>query len=118
MTLGPSLLVLAAADGIRDESLAARILVTYGRVALFYFILQMFIAHLSGVVLGILSGQDVAFLFTNFPFAENVKAPPGFGFGLPVVYATWIFGVVLLYPLCLWYGNLKRRSGHWLFSYL
>lgn len=31
---------------------------------------------------------------------------------------TWITSLVLLYPLCYWYGNLKRRSGHWVFSYL
>jgi len=120
MTLGPSLLVLGAADGNRGDGdgVIAKILITYGRVPLFYFILQMFVAHIAGIVLGLLNGQDTGFLFTNFPFAENVRAPAGFGFSLPVVYAAWITGVVLLYPLCLWYGNLKRRSGHWLFSYL
>jgi len=120
MTLGPSLLVLGAADGNRGDGdgVIAKILITYGRVPLFYFILQMFVAHIAGIVLGLLNGQDTGFLFTNFPFAENVRAPAGFGFSLPVVYAAWITGVVFLYPLCLWYGNLKRRSGHWLFSYL
>ena len=120
MTLGPSLLVLGALDGNRSDrdGVIAKILITYGHVPLFYFILQMFVAHIAGIVLGFLNGQDTGFLFTNFPFAENVRAPAGFGFSLPVVYTAWITGVVLLYPLCLWYGNLKRRSGHWLFSYL
>ncbi len=118
MTLGPSLLFLAAADRNDGNGRLASIVLTYGRVPLFYFILQMYVAHLAGVVLGYFSGQEVGFLFTNFPFSDTAKAPPGFGFGLPVLYAAWICGVALLYPLCLWYGRLKRRSGHWLFSYL
>lgn len=118
MTLGPSLLFLAATDRIDGNGRIASVVLTYGRVPLFYFILQMFVAHLAGVLLGYFSGQEVGFLFTNFPFSDTVKAPPGFGFGLPVLYAAWICGVALLYPLCLWYGRLKRRSGHWLFSYL
>lgn len=118
MTLGPALLFLGATDGTEAKGPISRILITYGRVPLFYFILQMFVAHLAGVVLGYLSGQEVGFLFTNFPFSDTVKAPAGFGFGLPVTYAAWIAGVALLYPLCLWYGKAKQRSRHWLFSYL
>jgi uncharacterized membrane protein len=112
MTLGPSLIFWGLVDNVRGEGPIATKLITFGRVPLFYFVLQMFVAHLAGVVLGLLSGQEVGFLFTNFPFAENVRPPAGFGSALPVVYAAWIIGVVLLYPLCLWYGNLKRRSAH------
>ena len=39
-------------------------------------------------------------------------------FPLWVVYAAWIGGLLLLYPLCLWYGNLKQRNKHCLLSYL
>jgi len=118
MTLGPALLILAATDRIDSEKLFARILIVYGRVPLFYFILQMFVAHAFGVVLGALAGWDVGFLFTNFPFAPDIKAPPGFGFPLWVVYTAWLTGVALLYPICVWYGNLKRKRKHWLLSYL
>ena len=118
MTLGPALLILAATDRVNGENLIARILIVYGRVPLFYFILQMFVAHAFGVVLGVLAGWDVGFLFTNFPFAADVKAPQGFGFPLWGVYVAWIAGVVLLYPVCVWYGDLKRQRKHWVFSYL
>ena len=118
MTLGPALLILAATDRVNGENLIARILIVYGRVPLFYFILQMFVAHAFGVVLGVLAGWDVGFLFTNFPFAADVKAPQGFGFPLWIVYVAWIAGVVLLYPVCVWYGDLKRQRKHWVFSYL
>lgn len=45
-------------------------------------------------------------------------APPGHGFSLPVTYAVWIVGLVAVYPLCLWWGNLKARNKHWALSYL
>ena len=118
MTLGPALIFLAAVDGSEGESLIERILLTFGRVPLFYFILQMFVAHLAGVILGYFAGFDVGFWFTNYPFADNIKPPPGYGFSLATTYAAWIVGVVLLYPVCRWYSDLKRRSGHWLFSYM
>ena len=118
MTLGPSLVFLAFAENAEGKSIVSRIILTFGRVPLFYFILQMFVAHLAGVVLGYFAGFDVGFWFTNFPFADNIKPPPGYGFSLAATYAAWIAGVVLLYPLCRWYGDLKRKSGHWLFSYL
>jgi len=118
MTLGPALVFLAAVDNANGEGLTRRIFLTFGRVPLFYFILQMFVAHLAGVILGYLGGFDVGFWFTNYPFADNIKPPAGYGFGLATTYAAWIVGLILLYPICRWYGDLKRRSGHWLFSYM
>jgi hypothetical protein len=118
MTLGPALLFLGLAERIRATNFVAKIAITFGRVPLFYFVLQMFVAHLAGVILGYFAGFDVGFWFTNYPFSDTVKAPEGFGFSLATTYAAWLIGLVVLYPLCLWYGNLKRRSGHWIFSYL
>jgi uncharacterized membrane protein len=118
MSLGPALMFLGAADNSGDKGIIANILVTFGRVPLFYFILQMVVAHLAGVVLGYLAGFDIGFWFTNYPFSDTVTAPPGFGFSIGITYAAWLTGVALLYPLCRWYGALKRRSGHWLFSYM
>jgi uncharacterized membrane protein len=118
MTLGPGLIFLGLADRLRGTNLLERIAITYGRVPLFYFILQMIVAHLAGVILGYFAGFDVSFWFTNYPFSDTVKAPEGYGFSLATTYAAWLVGLIVLYPLCVWYGNLKRRSGHWIFSYL
>ena len=87
MTLGPSILVLATADGVRASSIFERIAITYGRVPLFYFILQMFYAHGAGVLLGWLAGKNVDYLFLNFPLFAT-QAPPDNGFPLWVVYAV------------------------------
>ena len=116
MTLGPALLVLALADRIDGKAVWQRVCITFGRVPMFFYILQWIFAHSSGVILGYLAGIDVSYLFMNL-FEMGQTAPAGHGFSLWAVYAVWITGLILLYPLCLWYGNLKRRSGHWLFSY-
>jgi uncharacterized membrane protein len=117
MTLGPAMIVLGLSDRIDGKAIWQRIAITFGRVPMFYYLLQMPLAHAWGVVLSLLAGKDIAYLFINFP-ANAAAAPPDHGFPLWVVYAAWIAGLILLYPLCLWWGNLKRRNKHWILSYL
>jgi uncharacterized membrane protein len=117
MTLAPALLILALTDGAPKRGFLGRILITFGRVPLFYFVLQMFVAHGFGVVLNYLAGKSVGYFFLNFP-ASVTDAPPNAGFALWVVYAAWLVGVVLLYPLCLWYGKVKQHRRGFPFSYL
>jgi len=117
MTLGPALLILAWADGIQKGRSLSRILITFGRVPLFYFLLQMIVAHGLGVLLSYLAGKSVGYLFLNFPDSSS-NAPPDAGFGLGVVYAAWVAGLLILYPLSLWYGEVKQRQGGFPFSYL
>ena len=40
------------------------------------------------------------------------------GFNLAVVYASWLAGVVLVYPLCKWFAGVKQRRRDWWLSYL
>ncbi len=117
MTLGPALLFLAWADNDRGKNLVSRIFITFGRVPLFYFVLQMFLAHGMGVFLSYITGKGTGYLFLNFP-ASVTEAPPDAGFPLWVAYAGWLVGLVILYPLCRWYGNLKERHHGFPLSYL
>ncbi len=39
------------------------------------------------------------------------------GFPLWVVYLVWMLVVAALYPLCLWWGDFKRRRRDWWISY-
>ena len=117
MTLGPALLILAWTDNVQEDNFLSRIFITFGRVPLFYFLLQMFVAHGFGVLLGLLADKSVAHLFMNFP-ASSTDVPPDAGFSLWIVYAAWLGGLVLLYPLCSWYGKLKQRRTGFPFSYL
>jgi uncharacterized membrane protein len=117
MTLGVALLILAWADDAPKTGFLSRTFITFGRVPLFYFILQMFVAHGFGVLLNYLAGKGVGYFFLNFP-ASATAAPPDAGFPLWVVYAAWLGGLVLLYPLCRWYEKIKQHRRGFPFSYL
>ncbi len=117
MTLGTALLVLAFAGDMKRDRFLNRIIITFGRVPLFYFILQMFVAHSFGVLLNYSAGKSIGYFFLNFP-ASATAAPPDAGFDLWVVYAAWLAGLLLLYPLCLWYGKVKQHRRGFPFSYL
>jgi uncharacterized membrane protein len=117
MTLGPALIVLALTDRVDGKVIWQRICAVYGRVPMFYYILQWFVAHGLGILLSYFAGKDFGYLFLSV-LQMGQAAPPGHGFPLWVVYAVWISGLVILYPLCASYGKIKRNSRHWAFSYL
>jgi uncharacterized membrane protein len=116
MTLGPAIVVLVLTDGIDGKAIWQRICITFGRVPMFFYILQWFVSHGAGVILAAAAGKEFRYLLTN-P-GPGTQVPPDAGFSLMVVYVVWITGLAILYPLCLWWGNLKRTKRHWLLSYL
>jgi uncharacterized membrane protein len=115
MTLGPAMLFLAWADG-RERGKLAQIFIVYGRVPLFFYLLQWVTTHTLALVAGRIAGKPTDYLFYNFGFSPPWEA--GSGFGLGMVYALWILGVILLYPLCRWYAGVKARRHDWWLSYL
>lgn len=135
MTLGPALLFLAWAErdaGSRSngEGIGANgsapskksvpsvrsLFITYGRVPLFFYVGQWIVAHTLAIVASAIAGKPTDHLFSNIIIAPPAK--PGAGFGLVTVYALWILGVLLLYPLCRWYANVKATRREWWLSYL
>lgn len=117
MTLGPMLLLLRAFDA--GVPFVLKPVHTIGRVPLFFFVLHFYWIHLLavgacwwryGTIANMFESADLA----HFPFT----APAGWDFGLPVVYAVWIFVVVTLYPLCHWYAAVRRHHNGWWLSYL
>lgn len=120
MTLGPALIILAWAEKFNDSpenNFLSRIIITFGRVPLFYFILQMFVAHIFGILLSLLAGKSIGFYFLNFP-DSSTGAPPDAGFPLWTVYAAWLAGLIVLYPLCRRYAKIKQSRRGFPFSYL
>ncbi|MDP9205907.1 MAG: heparan-alpha-glucosaminide N-acetyltransferase domain-containing protein [Gemmatimonadota bacterium] len=115
MTLGPAMLFLAWFEG-RERGTLARIFIVYGRVPLFFYLLQWLTSHTLALVAGRIAGKPTDYLFTNIGFAP--PPAPGSGFGLATVYALWILGAAILYPLCRWYAELKARRNDWWLSYL
>ena len=117
MTLGPGSIVLALTDRIDGTAVWQRVCIVFGRVPMFFYLLQWLVAHGAGVLLGYVAGVDVSYLFLT-PLEMAQAAPPGHGFSLGVTYLVWIAGLILVYPLCKWWGDLKARNRHWALSYL
>ena len=114
MTLGPAIAVLGWLDGKRLAR-AGDYFVTFGRVPLFFYVLQWNYAHIAGVTLALANRNSTRFYFS----APLDWGSSGFhGFALWVVYAVWLVGVLLLYPLCKWFAGVKARRRDWWLSYL
>jgi len=116
MTLGPGLIILALTDGISGQPVWQKIGIVFGRVPLFFYLLQWVSAHLFGIGLSLLFKKDIGYFFESI--GPGMQVPPDNGFSLPVVYFAWIAGLIVIFPLCYWYGNFKQRSKHWMLSYL
>lgn len=114
MTLGPALLLLLAVENIRGAF--ARCFVAIGRVPLFYYVLHLYLAHVLALIMFLLTGG----YWSQINHDENPFSgmPPNAGYPLPWVYVAWIAVVLLLYPLCIWYGKIKQKSSWRGWSYL
>ena len=94
-----------------------RFFITFGRVPLFFYVLQWVTAHIIAILLHLAFGKPVRWLFQT-PASWFTNPPKGNGFSLIVVYVSWIAGVLLLYPLCKWFAGVKARRRDWWLSYL
>jgi uncharacterized membrane protein len=116
MTLGPALIVLALLD--RETPRLAKPLLVFGRVPMLYYLLHLPLIHgLAVMVQSLRHGTIPLWLFGD-PWGDHPKPPADAGFNLPVVYAAWIAVIVLLYPACRWFAELKRRRRDAWLSYL
>jgi uncharacterized membrane protein len=115
MTLGPTFLLLALFEG--KVGAAAGPLVTLGRVPFFFYVVHLAVIHGLAVLLSLLRYGDASWLFVGPPWNPDVY-PKGYGYSLPVVYALYVLVLLLMWPACRWYADLKRRRHDWWLSYL
>jgi uncharacterized membrane protein len=124
----PSLLYVLATLGLafalvpllgRLNGPAARSLYTFGAVPLFFYVLHVYLVHGLAIVANAALGRDVEDMF-NF-FANMVSAPERYlhlGFPLAGAYLAWLVVLAMLFPLCRWWGAVKRNRHDWWLSYL
>ncbi|MDF2385218.1 DUF1624 domain-containing protein [Nostoc ellipsosporum NOK] len=114
MTLGPAFLLLAFLE--KAKGAVARVMMVYGKVPFFYYVLHFFLIHLLCVVVFFMQGygvDEIRDLRSPFLFV-----PVGFGFELPGVYLVWFSVVASLYLPCKWFGRYKATHRQWWLSYL
>ncbi len=116
MTLGPSLIVLGLLDRAKAERGLGRIVLVYGRVPLFYYVLHLYLLHVIAILVALAFHQPI---WHGTVIAGISPKPLGYGHGLPFVYAMWILAVAILYLPCLWFMELRHRHRDWTWlSYL
>jgi uncharacterized membrane protein len=104
--IGLALIVLYFSEKGRNS--VTEVLSVYGKVPLFYFIIHLYLIHgLMFIVLYIQGFKNSDFVFGAF---KNGRPEASNGVSLLAVYLIWIAVVLILYPVCRWYGNYKFRS--------
>lgn len=106
ITLGPGMLFLAFIEGKSNK--LTDILVVFGRVPLFYYILHLYLIHFTAIVLGHI---------IKLPNSLLPGPEPG-GVSLAWVYVIWFCMITILYFPCRWFMNYKRTHKQWWLSYL
>jgi len=96
-------MLLASFEHVRGGF--ASLLGTFGRVPFFYYVIHIYLIH----------GLAVA---TAFAMTGVLTSTPEISLSLAGVYFVWLLVLVLLYPICRWFAELKKSgNGRW-WSYL
>jgi hypothetical protein len=118
MTLGPAIALMGWLDRVRFS--ATNPLLIFGRVPLFYFLVHLFVIHGLAMVLAITRYGTAKFLLNPPPTMTGSRKayPADYGYDLWVCYAVWLGVVVIMYPLCCWFAQVKQRRRDWWLGYL
>jgi len=111
MTLGPALILLAWLEGVTAGRGVGRMVLVFGRVPLFYYVLHLFVIHGLAIAVGWLFHQPVAWLWQGRFMTQD--PPAGYGHGLPFIYLMWWLVLGLLYFPCRWYLAFKGAHPGW-----
>lgn len=112
-TLGISLMALSLLESAKGKW--AQAVSVFGRVPFFFYILHFYLLHAVLVIVFFATGHTAAQISAGAPFYFQ---PPGFGYGLLVVYIIWMAVIVALYFPCRWFSRYKLAHRQWWLSYI
>ena len=116
MTIGPGIIFLSVFE--KTKNVVTEIIVAFGRVPFFYYVLHFFLIHFLSMIF---------FLTRGHKFTEGIYEGPNMlpnfiaakeGYSLGIVYLIWIGVIIILYPVCKWFSEYKKRHRKWWLSYL
>lgn len=113
MTIGPALVLLGLSD--RPLNPIGRFFVTFGRVPLFFYLVHLVVIHALAMAITYAQHGELEPWLWSFPPGHAGK---DCGVSLPMLYVIWTGVLAFHYPLCLWFGRLKRRHPQALIRYL
>lgn len=106
ITLAVNLIILAAFTAIPPK-IGSRIptLLVFGTSALFFYVVHLLYYSILGQFVKAKFGEPQ-------PWRDEMRGGQAFGVKSRWVYwAFWLSGIVVIYPLCRWYGGFKARRG-------
>ena len=116
VTLGPALIFLGLFDRAKAQQGLSRILLIFGRVPLFYYVLHLYLINVLARLVAVAFHQPI---FHGTVIADFAQRPVGYGHGLPFIYVMWILVVATLYLPCRWFMEFRARHRDWVWlSYL
>ena len=116
-TIGGALIFLGVVRNTTGR--LAKIIIVYGRVPFFYYIIHFYFLHIISALFYLSRGHTLAEGIKGVQGLPFKFAVPGEGYSLWVVYGVWLAVVIALYPLCKWYDSYKtNHSEKWWLSYL
>ena len=115
LMLGLAFLLLPVMEKLKGP--VAGVLLAFGRVPLFSYVLHLFVAHGLALLVGVAMGYPAAIFFGMRDDPGRAVAA-GWGFGVAGVYLAWIATLAIIYPPARWFSDLKRRRRDWWLSYL
>lgn len=112
VTLSIACILLVLANKASDR--LKSILLVYGRVPLFFFIVHLSIISVTSYVWTYLKfGRGV-----NLSFTSPQDWPTDYSPNLLRAYLVWVMLIILLYFPCRWYSNYKSKNKVWWVTYL
>ncbi|MGR9087249.1 MAG: DUF1624 domain-containing protein [Gammaproteobacteria bacterium] len=112
MTLGMMFIGLALFDRFSTPRRADPLL-NFGKAPLFFYMIHLPLIHGAALVSTLVKGLPVDWLIDGSGRSTIPSVPsPEYGFDLPVIYAIWLALLLLLYPLCLAFVQIKRKHRH------
>jgi hypothetical protein len=110
VTLGPPLILLALLDRVKGVTGVSRVLMVYGRVPLFFYVLHIYLLNGMSRLIAMAFHQPI---FYGTVIADIPNRPAGYGHGLPFIYLMWILAVAILYWPCLWFMTFRSEHRDW-----
>jgi hypothetical protein len=105
---GLTFISLRIAEGVQGK--LAVFFEVYGKVPFFYFVIHLYVIHALMFVMLFIQGYGKnEMVFGAF---KNGRPDTGGGISLAGVYLVWSCIVLLMYPLCRWYGRYKTANRH------
>lgn len=106
LTLGVMIVVLSYVGGLKGKFV--KIISVYGKVPLFYYLIHWYLIHI--LMIGMLFIQGFTWEELNFASFTFGRPTGKSGLDLSGIYLVWISVVIVMYPLCEWYGNYKMDN--------